>query len=521
MNNDEIKLTSKKHFESWFVPEPLLVFGDGHTHIDPKLGLTLYGPLKPSNSTVPAPMSIRVGIIGTGETVGLATQFINRLSKKVESSVKESFQNPDFPGFKTVFNCELMQSESYNNLIPESSIHSSTNKPTFDERVDSAANLFVNGIENISERIPKPEVIICALPQEIIDFCVVHRSSTGTVKKKKNKEEEKLIQTFQKHKKNRQGFLDEFDETAEQLLANEIIGGNFWKKIKVNAMKFGIPTQLAWPSTLILRNNLTGRQKRQDDSTIAWNFAVALYYKGSGFPWTMTKMEKDTCYVGITFFRDPNESNGAMRTSLAQIFTYTGEGLVLRGDEFEWDEKQDRSPHLDENSACALLKKAISMYVRQMNQPPTRVVIHKSSKYWPGEKRGFEKALEDIAYHDLITIGSRNIRFFRYGQYPPLRGSVIKLGSKNYILYTKGYIPYLRTYPGAHVPLPLEILEHHGDSPQEKILTEILSLSKMNWNSADFALAKPITLLFSEKVGGVMTSLPKDIVPQHEYRYYM
>lgn len=520
MNTDEIKLASRKHFESWFVPEPLLVFGDGHTHIDPKLGLTLYGPLKPSNSRVAAPMSIRVGIIGTGEMVGLATQFINRLSTKVESNVKESFRNPDFPGFKAVFTCELIQSESYNNLIPESSIRNLIKKPTFDERVDSAVNLFADGIENISERVPKPEVIICALPQDIVDYCVVRKSSTGRMKKKKSKKEEKLIQTLQKHKINQQQFLDEFAETAEQLLANETTS-NFWKKIKIIAMKFGIPTQIAWPSTLVLRNNLTRKQKRQDDSTTAWNFAVALYYKGSGFPWTMTRMEKGTCYVGITFFRDPNRANDAMRTSLAQIFTYTGEGLVLRGDQFEWDEKQDRSPHLDENSACELLKKAISMYDRQMNQFPTRVVIHKSSKYWPSEQRGFEKALKTTPYRDLITIGSRNIRFFRYGQYPPLRGTVIKLGFKNYILYTRGYIPYLRTYPGAHVPLPLEILEHHGDSPPEKILTEILSLSKMNWNSADFGLAKPITLLFSERVGGVMTNLPNDIEPQHEYRYYM
>lgn len=119
------------------------------------------------------------------------------------------------------------------------------------------------------------------------------------------------------------------------------------------------------------------------------------------------------------------------------------------------------------------------------------------------------------------VIGTRGIRFFRYGQYPPLRGTVVKLSSKNYILYTKGYIPYLRTYPGPHIPVPLEILEHHGDSPQETVLAEILSLSKMNWNSADFGLATPITLLFSKKVGEVMASLPKDIEPQHEYRYYM
>jgi hypothetical protein len=48
---------------------------------------------------------------------------------------------------------------------------------------------------------------------------------------------------------------------------------------------------------LLPRELLKGKQQRQDDSTTAWNFAVALYYKGSGFPWTMTRMEKGTCNV--------------------------------------------------------------------------------------------------------------------------------------------------------------------------------------------------------------------------------
>jgi len=522
VDNEEIKLKSQKQFESWFIPEPLLIFGNNNTHIDPKLGLSLYGPLKTSDSKIPSPLSIRVGIIGTGETIGLTTQFINRLNDKIESNVREPFQNPSFPGFKTIFDCVLVQSESYNEIIPNLSIIDAISKPTFEERVENAANLFVDRIENINERIPKPEVIICALPQKIIDFCVVRKSSAGIIKKRKTKGEKKLIKTLKKHRENKQEYLDDFEEIAEHLLTDEFTTSNFWKKIKADAMKFGIPTQIAWPSTLISRDSLKGKQQqRQDDSTTAWNFAVALYYKGSGFPWTMTRMQKGTCYVGISFFKDPNDIDNRMRTSLAQIFTYTGEGLILRGDEFEWDAEKDRSPHLTEDNARKLLKKAISMYTKQMNQPPTRIVIHKSSRYWPEEKKGFEKALEGIMYHDLLAFGTRGIRFFRYGQYPPLRGTVVKLSSKNYILYTRGYIPYLRTYPGAHIPVPLEILEHHGDSPQEMVLAEILSLSKMNWNSAEFGLAKPITLLFSKRVGEVMAALPKDVAPEHEYRYYM
>src|SRR5439155_16747698 len=105
--------------------------------------------------------------------------------------------------------------------------------------------------------------------------------------------------------------------------------------------------------------------------------------------------------------------------------------------------------------------------------------------------------------------------------FPPLRGTVIQTGERSYLLYTRGYIPYLRTYPGARVPWPLAILEHFGTSPATTVLSEIVALSKMNWNSAEFSIARPITLLFSERVGHVMASLPEDVTPRHEYLFYM
>ncbi len=52
------------------------------------------------------------------------------------------------------------------------------------------------------------------------------------------------------------------------------------------------------------------------------------------------------------------------------------------------------------------------------------------------------------------------------------------------------------------------------------MLAEILALSKMNWNSADFSLAQPITLFFSRRVGEVMAYVDDDDL-RHEYKFYM
>jgi hypothetical protein len=88
------------------------------------------------------------------------------------------------------------------------------------------------------------------------------------------------------------------------------------------------------------------------------------------------------------------------------------------------------------------------------------------------------------------------------------------------VLSSVGFpLELLRTHPGARVPWPLDIIEHFGDSPATAVLAEILALSKMDWNSAEFSIASPITLLFLERVGEVMASLPEDASLRHEYTF--
>jgi hypothetical protein len=122
---------------------------------------------------------------------------------------------------------------------------------------------------------------------------------------------------------------------------------------------------------------------------------------------------------------------------------------------------------------------------------------------------------------DFVALGWRGTQFYRFGDYPPLRGTFVRFGDTDLLLYTTGYIPYLRTYPGARIPQPLEVTEHHGDSPWDLILREILALTKMDWNTADFACGLPITVAFSRRVGQILAELPVQLPLRPEYRFYM
>ena len=92
-----------------------------------------------------------------------------------------------------------------------------------------------------------------------------------------------------------------------------------------------------------------------------------------------------------------------MRSSVAQAFDYLGQGLVLRGDPFEWDvDKQGSSPHLPQSFARKLIQETLTECKKVRGVPPNRVVIHKSSGFWGknhgdyNELEGFYEGIEDV-----------------------------------------------------------------------------------------------------------------------------
>lgn len=512
------------HFDAGVLAEPLLTFGGQHTHIDPKTGLALYGPYSLKDQSQPSIRSITVGIVGTPVMVADAHQWLERGSHPVLNAGDEPFTRPHFPGFdkEHPFQCSLVTGNAWEERIGENEISAILKTPNFFDRVSRIAELYVRAIRSLSDRDPKPHVILCCIPQNIIDECTVRVTRSGVpMRRKIGKAERRALHTIQKR---HQLFLfHEMDPTLG--IEDEVFGHeNLRRAIKAEAMRFGIPTQLAWPRTISTVATSTNRGERlQDPATRAWNFFTALYYKAGGIPWRLDEIEPSTCFVGVSFYREVSVPSVRMCTSVAQTFSAAGDGYVLRGKTFEWDESRNgKSPHMDRASASALIQEVLDLY-RQQNRGalPARIVVHKTSRYWDEELAGFRDASSVIPHKDFITIERRGIQFYRFGSYPPLRGTYIKLDSTDFILYTGGYIPFLRTYPGPRAPQPLEILEHHGDTPWNAVLRETLALTKLNWNTADFACLQPITIAFSKRIGQVLAELPADISPRPEYRYYM
>ena len=291
--------------------------------------------------------------------------------------------------------------------------------------------------------------------------------------------------------------------------------------LKAEAMRYKLSTQIVLGRTLKAE---PGDRNVDHPSRIAWNLFTGLYFKAGGIPWSPTGLQPGTCYVGVSFYRPIGSASKRIRTSAAQAFDQHGDGIVLSGQDFTWDESQQgRSPHLDRSGAEELVTMVLKRYEDELGQKPKRIVIHKTSRFWEDEREGFLDAVDagSIGEVDLLAVNpTSELRLLRAGQYPPLRGTSFRAGDVDF-LYTTGYLAPLKAYPHGHVPSPLQVADHIGDTGINQLLGEILTLTKMNWNSAGFAGLLPITIQFSRLVGDIMREIPPDQDPQPQFRYYM
>ena len=509
-----------RSFKASYIPEPKLIFYKHFRCVDPKTGLGLYGPW--SLNEQGALQQIRLGIIGTGETIDLARQWLVQCRDEIfpppamskTEKIKDPILFPSFPGMssQSPFGCDLILPDNLIETISQKEIDQVINAGNFGRRMNDGVNLVIERLGILADKESPPDVVICALPKEIEDYCHTgyDRYSKEITVKLTPRERRQKKKMEEDRKKGQLSLFEVMPDTFQEPQIDPT-HHNFYRALKARAMELDLPTQIAWQRTF------EGAKGTEDAATRAWNFCVGLYYKAGGIPWRVEGLSKGTCYIGISFYKETGSN--VLRTSMAQAFSDQGEGIVMRGEPFEWDSRQ--SPHLSKEAAKDLLSRVLQQYKRHLKQNPTRVVIHKSSRYWEEELQGFKESVGEIPYYDFLTLSYRGIRFLRVGYKPPCRGTVIELDRRNLVLYTRGFVPFYQQYPGMRIPRPIEIIEHHGDSSSNHICQEILALSKLNWNTAAFACAEPITLHFSRGVGQILAEVPPDQTPKPWYRFYM
>lgn len=276
---------------------------------------------------------------------------------------------------------------------------------------------------------------------------------------------------------------------------------------------------------------------------INWWLSLSYFVKSFRTPWVINNADRNTAFAGIGYSIDNKKENdkGHIILGCSHIYSSDGEGLKYKlskiNDKIQWINKK---PHLSYDDAYEFGKNVLHLFYESMNEVPKRVVIHKRTFFTDDEKRGILDSLLDnrkIENVDLIEINFEDkIRYVsskikdgeaKIDGFSVSRGTCIQLGNYEALLYAHGIIPSVvnpnyNFYPGGrYIPKPLRIIKHHGNGSLEQIATEILGLTKMNWNSLNMYSQLPATISSSNEIARIGKLIENTEKIQYDYRYFI
>lgn len=473
--------------------EPELEFGGASRHIDPRFGISTFGPS--DLDTPERPKAMRLGLVGPDPDLEALKAWLERCRDEIPAK-DERYPHlfPAFPGCdvdRGLCSTVVFSDRATNTVSPAAlrEIERSSGRAALDRALEVYCDEALALAE--SNRV---DVILLARPTALREVAVPSRG----------------------HRK--------VDETADDVGGDvEMRFANFHDLLKARLLGMGTPVQIIRRSTFDESVSPATGSGRQDEATRAWNLHVALYYKAGGVPWRMQRDNRDltTCYVGVSFYHAGGDGN--LETAVAQVFNERGDGVVVRG-ESAISRGDDRQPHLSSEGAEQLLMSALDQYRREHRTEPACVVVHKASSFTDREADGFRSAAEGrrLDALDLTWVTSSDgVRAYRHGQAPPLRGTMIELDDREAVLYTKGSIDFYSTYRGMHVPTPIGIRALSPTKSIKALAEEVMALSKMNWNQTRLDGRLPVTLRTAEQVKRVLRFVDLSTPVAARYAQYM
>jgi hypothetical protein len=204
------------------------------------------------------------------------------------------------------------------------------------------------------------------------------------------------------------------------------------------------------------------------------------------------------------------------------MFLDSGDGLVFKGAVGDWFSTETKEFHLPASEAKSLIETVVRSYQAIHGFPPGELFIHGRTRFSDEEWDGFRAACPSGTNIVGVRITqSQDMKLYRQGRTPVLRGTAYRLNKSRALLWTKGYIPHLSTYPGREVPNPLSVEICRGEADLKVVLNDIMGLTKVNFNACIFADGVPVTLRFANAVGEILTAGPQIDGPPLPFRHYI
>jgi hypothetical protein len=506
-----------------YTPEPLLEFRFGQKLVYPRDGLFLYGPVDGGRP------EIHYGAIGTPAGLARLQRWTSMVAGPLPPPSPRKGARPiepqhvAYPGFAAAFDTPWpVKPRTTIATIDGEALGKALRIENRNEAIKTAVDIYVVPLIAAASRMEDPPTFwFVVIPEEVYELgrplskVPVRERIQGGVR----------ITHAEALKLDEQHTLFGFEEAEAEVYK---YATHFRRQLKARLLNDKIVTQIVRETTLtpddFLKSNGQRKRRIEDPATIAWKLSTGAYYKAGGRPWQLADVRPGVCYVGLAYKRRDPIGNDRFAVCAAQMFLSSGEGVVFRGALGPWYRADSNQYHLDEDAARNLVAMVITEYCNQHNgQPPAELFLHAKSSFTDEEWKGFTSGAppETNIVGVQIADAKENMKLFRPGNYPILHGSALLLGDDRAFLWTAGYVPRLDTYLGPETPNPLLIRRQRGDCAFDTILSDVMGLTKINFNSCLHNDRLPVTIRFADAIGEIMLAAPQSGEPRLPFKFYI
>lgn len=506
--------------QSWrslHIDEPRLTFGHDQTAEHPKDGLFLFGPVMSGQN----PARMDVGVIATPAGLEKYSKWVASIERFIDVPPPSPDRKRNdantfvWPGFEAVYGAAWPSKPFATCMVDAAELSRRILGADRHQAIYSAVALYEEALRKyLREEEARPQLWFAVVPDEVYKYgrpksiVPVKLRTPGT--RKLGVKAARSILT--------KGSMFQEEMEAATVYEYEL---NFHNQLKARLMDAGQVIQVAKEITLDPPRD-QGKTRMQDRATIAWNLSTTSFYKVGARPWRLTDLREGVCYVGLVFKRIDRPSGRDNACCGAQMFLGSGDGLVFRGAVGPWYSETEGAFHLDQDQAARLMQMIVRAYKENHGAPPAELFVHGKTSFDANEWAGFASSVPSTT--KLVGVQIRDnadIKAFRYGANAVLRGTAVIISESSGYLWTRGYVPRLRTYPGREVPNPLTVDIRRGSANIEQVMRDLMSLTKLNFNAAEYCDGLPVTLRFADLVGEILTAGPITEQAPLPFKFYI
>ncbi len=502
-----------------YIGEPSLSFGRGQVLQSAKDGLYLFGPLQ----TAKAGVQLRIGVIGTTEGLARFDRWVGQIRTYIPALESPSPQHRPFPGFEATFGIDWPLTPTTKIVVTDAQIDAALYISDRHQAVYGTVDVFAGPIRRYMSTEEEPvDVWMVVIPERVHKF---GRPQIPVSKDQRLDPAPNIDKKLAKTLLSSPSLFDE-DRIAATPYYYEV---NFHNQLKARLLEgpHRAVVQIIRETTIapsdFLNPNGVPIRKVQDPATVAWNLCTTAYFKSGFRPWKLAAVRPNVCYIGLVFKQVDQSKDEDAACCGAQMFLDSGDGMVFRGAVGAWRTGRKGEYHLKADSAKELIKTVVDAYRDLHGAYPNEVFVHGKTRFNKEEWGGFCEAVPETTSIVGVRIRSiAEVKLYRAGTHPVLRGTALLTSQKSGYLWTRGYVPYLKTYAGREVPSALKIDIVQGEADLRRVMEDVMSLTKLNFNACIYGDGQPVTLRFADAVGEILTAGPPDMQqPPLPFKHYI